>query len=87
MGTGGGAGATYDLVVARAVSREVLRSDAERSCRRLALTAPEHRIEQPLLPDERCHWAVRVRRGEQVTDWSNYASDDAELVWDRARDD
>ncbi len=67
-----GAGATYDLIVARAISTEVLRSDAERSYRRFALTASEHRIEQPLLPGERYFWAVRVRRGEQVTGWSNY---------------
>ena len=68
----GGPGVTYDLIVARAVSTEAFRSDTEGAYLRLALSAPEHRIEQPLLPGERYFWAVRVRRGDNVTGWSNY---------------
>lgn len=65
-------GVTYDLVVARAKSSETFGKDTERSYYREALKEPEHRIEQPLVPDQRYYWAVRIRRGDQVTGWSDY---------------
>jgi hypothetical protein len=67
-----GTDVTYDLVVARAISTEAFRPDTEDSYYREGLKEPEHRLERSLLPGQRYYWSVRVRRGGDVTGWSNY---------------
>lgn len=34
---------------------------------------PEHELEVPLQPNSAYYWSVRVRRGENVSDWSRFA--------------
>ncbi len=36
------------------------------------LQEPEHTLEVSLQPDRKYYWSVRVRRGEEVSDWSRF---------------
>ena len=37
------------------------------------LAQPSWQPEQPLEPDQRYFWSVRLRRGEDVSSWSTYS--------------
>ncbi len=39
---------------------------------REGLTEPEHTLEVPLQPNREYYWSVRVRRGEEVSEWSRF---------------
>jgi hypothetical protein len=39
---------------------------------REGLEKPEHRVDVPLRPTMRYFWSVRVRRGEDVSEWSRF---------------
>ncbi len=39
---------------------------------REGLKEPEHKLEEPLKPHRGYYWSVRVRRGENVSDWSRF---------------
>ncbi|MHC4278011.1 MAG: hypothetical protein ACYSTI_11925 [Planctomycetota bacterium] len=62
--------ARYDLIIYEshgvyaAVGREVYYREG--------LTDPEHTLEVPLQPNREYHWSVRVRRGEEVSEWSRF---------------
>jgi hypothetical protein len=32
----------------------------------------EHRVEEPLKPDYEYYWSVRIRQGDQTSEWSRY---------------
>lgn len=71
-------GVTYDLVIHEGVKAESFWRGTERAVGREAyyresLTAPEHRVEQPLKPDTEYYWSVRTRTGDRVSDWSTYS--------------
>ncbi len=44
---------------------------------REGLEKPEHRVDVPLRPTMRYFWSVRVRRGEDVSEWSRF---DARMI-------
>jgi len=63
--------ARYDFVIYEshsvlfaAVGREVYYREG--------LTEPEHTLEVPLQPNREYYWSVRVRRGEEVSEWSRF---------------
>ncbi len=39
---------------------------------REGLEKPEHRVDVPLRPTMRYFWSIRVRRGEDVSEWSRF---------------
>ena len=59
---------SYDLVIYEGITGEGVYY-------RLGLTETEHTVAQPLKPATRYYWAVRVRSGGQVSDWSRYSYD------------
>ncbi len=63
--------ARYDFVIfesygsrAAVVGRKVLYQEG--------LQEPEHTLEVSLQPDREYYWSVRVRRGEEVSEWSRF---------------
>jgi len=62
--------ARYDLIIYEshgryaAVGREVYYREG--------LAEPEHTLEVPLQPNREYYWSVRVRRGEEVSEWSRF---------------
>jgi len=69
---------SYDLVIYEGITitpqtgGEVKRAVGERVYYREGLRETAHQIEQPLKPDTEYYWAVRIRRGAQVAEWSHY---------------
>ena len=61
--------ARYDLIIHEshvlgAVGREVYYREG--------LQEPEHTLDVSLQPDREYYWSVRVRRGDQVSEWSRF---------------
>lgn len=71
------ANATYDFIIYEDIKEESLWEGTKHAVGREiyyreGLKAPEHRLEQPLQPDSEYYWSVRLRRGDQVSNWSQY---------------
>ena len=71
--------ATYDLAVV--VARDNWQKNTDDSYYREGLRDPEYRIEEPLKPSQIYYWAVRVRRGSDVTAWSSYETTHNSGLW------
>lgn len=70
-------GATYDLIVYQGIKTEsfwegVKRSIGEEIYYREGLTQTEHKLEEPLQPGKEYYWTVRVRHGDQTSEWAKY---------------
>lgn len=68
---------SYDFIIYEGIKTEsfmegVKRAVGEEIYYRQDLKTAEHRIEEALKPDKEYYWSVRVRRGEQVTEWALY---------------
>lgn len=71
-----GAG-SYDLIVYEGIKEESFWEGTKRAVGREvyyreALLSTRHTIEQDLAPGTEYYWSVRIRRGDEVSDWSVY---------------
>ncbi len=70
--------ATYDFIIYERIGTGLLLlgppsgSIGKEVYYRQGLTTPEHQVSEPLQASSRYYWSVRVRRGEQVSDWSRF---------------
>ncbi len=62
--------ARYDFVIYE--SHSVFKAVGREVYYREGLTEPEHTLEVPLQPNREYYWSVRVRRGEEVSEWSRF---------------
>ncbi len=62
--------ARYDLIIYESHGR--FAAVGREAYYREGLTEPEHTLKVPLHPNREYHWSVRVRRGEEVSEWSRF---------------
>jgi hypothetical protein len=73
----GETGVTYDLVihegtVDQSFWKGVKRILGDQVYYRENITGNSHKVEMPLKPDTEYYWALRVRRGDEKSQWSKY---------------
>ena len=75
-------GVTYDLAVVQKTSEDTFHKEGGAYAYYVhGLAAPEHHVPRPLEPGVVYLWSVRVRRGNEVTDWSSYAQKQTYVLW------
>ena len=68
---------TYDFIIYECIKTESFSKGTRRAVGREVyylegLTEPQCKVERPLEPDTEYYWSVRVRRGQDFSNWSVY---------------
>lgn len=70
-------GTTYDLIIYECIKevsfwKGTKRSVGEQVYYRENITGNYHKVEIQLKPDTEYYWAVRIRKGDEKSEWSSY---------------
>jgi hypothetical protein len=75
-------GVTYDLEIAERPSEATLHKEGSAFSSYVeGLTEPRYECVQPLEAGRTYLWAVRLRRGGEVSDWSSYDEKQTYVLW------
>lgn len=67
-----GANVRYDFIILEALGGGRYPGVGKEVYFREGLQVPEHTLKVSLQPDQEYYWSVRVRRGEEVSEWSAF---------------